>query len=106
MKFYELKNYLLLQTSKEIDRLIRLVLERNEEIEYIINKVGKFKFEDVSLAECKVLIAEILWGRQFLRTLNLHIQTVRYHEETIRDLYLEVINVINNPIDHDKCMNK
>lgn len=57
----------------------------------------------MSLAECKILIAEMLWGRQILINTNLHIQTMRYHEETIRDLYLEVINVIDNPVDHDKC---
>jgi hypothetical protein len=80
-----------------------LTIQRNSEINFLLQKfeiLRNNEFLDPWIA--KVLIAELLWGKQYLKSNASEAEIIKYYEENLREAYTEVTNIIYNPLDRDK----
>ncbi|XP_011497183.1 PREDICTED: probable 28S rRNA (cytosine-C(5))-methyltransferase [Ceratosolen solmsi marchali] len=87
----------------DVYNLASLAIQRSSEINFLL-----FKFEILTNNEfldpwiARVLIAELLWGKQYLKSNAKEAETIKYYEENLREAYAEVTSVIYNPLDNNK----
>lgn len=77
-----------------------LTLNRLPEIDHLVLKfdiIKQNKFMKKWLA--RILIAELLWGNQYLKSSAKEVEAIKYYEEDLRDAYLEVLQTMPSRFD-------
>ena len=80
-----------------------LTLQRSKEITFLLQKIPILQSNpalDPWLA--RVLIADLLWGNQYLKSGAKEVETIKYFEEELREAFTEVTAIIKNPLDQRK----
>ena len=71
-----------------------LALQHEEEIEYLMEAVDIFPETNCSKETViKILVAELLWGRQILNSNCEEVRTVLNYEDDLRETFMESVIV-------------
>ncbi|XP_014211784.1 probable 28S rRNA (cytosine-C(5))-methyltransferase [Copidosoma floridanum] len=76
----------------------------HQEIKFLLKKFNILRDNKKFIDEftARVLIGEMLWGTQVLKSNSKEVQIMRYYEESFRDSFIEVRDIHKNPNDIDK----
>ena len=83
--------------------LALITLQRSKEINFLLKKIPILE-SNSSLDPwiARILIAELLWGKQYLKSGAKEVETIKYFEEELREAFTEVTVIIKNPLDQRK----
>ncbi|XP_058799367.1 28S rRNA (cytosine-C(5))-methyltransferase-like isoform X2 [Phymastichus coffea] len=77
-------------------RLVGLVISNQDKIEYLLNKM-KFleRYQSVDVHLIRILIAEMIWGKQKIKIGSIEPAIILYHEADLKETFLEAANIYN-----------
>ncbi|XP_008217064.1 probable 28S rRNA (cytosine-C(5))-methyltransferase isoform X1 [Nasonia vitripennis] len=85
---------------KKMYNLAELTQRHDEELNFLIAKLEILKKKSaLNPYEAKVMITELLWGRQFLMSGNQKVEAIKFYEDDLREAYIQARDICN-PIEN------